>query len=335
MPCARWRRQPGADTVSLSEFELIDRYFAQATDRRDDVLLGIGDDCALLRPPSGTVLAVSMDTLVEGRHFLPGAEPVGLGHKALAVNLSDLAAMGAEPAWAALALTLPAPDAGWIQAFVDGFAALASAHAVQLVGGDTTRGPRSITVHVHGLVDPAKALRRSGAHAGDRLFVSGTLGDAGLALARRLGQSPGPADDAFLAGRLDRPTPRVALGRLLAGRASAAIDISDGLAADLGHLCRASGVGAQLELARIPTSSAVAAECRRGEWRHALAGGDDYELLFAIDPGQVNALHAACDAAGEAICEIGRLDAGGQVRLRYPDGQLSTEVPDGFDHFRV
>jgi len=320
--------------VSVSEFDLIRQFFTDATGTRSDVLLGIGDDCALLQVPPGRVLAVSMDTLVEGRHFLPGADPEGLGHKALAVNLSDLAAMGAEPAWATLSLTLPEADTDWLRRFVAGLAALAAEHRVQLVGGDTTRGPLSITLQVHGFVDGAAALRRAAGCAGDRLFVSGQLGDAGLALDwQRRGIDP-PAGQETVRRRLDRPEPRIALGRLLLGLAGAAIDISDGLVADLGHICAASGVGAQIELARLPVSPAVAAECARGNWRHALAGGDDYELLFSIAPGRIEALLDACRRAGETVQEIGRLVDDSGIALIYPDGRVSRELPDGFDHFR-
>jgi len=317
--------------VPISEFDLIRQYFAHATAARADVLLGIGDDCALLRPPAGSCLAVSVDTLVEGRHFLSQVDPESLGHKALAVNLSDLAAMGADPAWATLAITLAEVDTGWLRAFVDGFAALAAAHGVQLVGGDTTRGPLSITVQVHGFVDPGKALRRAGGRPGDRLFVSGCVGDAGLAL-QQAGE--GAPVDRYLQQRLDRPTPRVALGRMLAGRANAAIDVSDGLVADLGHICAASVTGARIELDRLPLSPPLAAECARGNWRHALAGGDDYELLFSVDPLQAEALAADCRAAGEPVQEIGCLVDDSGIALVYPDGRVSKEIPDGFDHFR-
>jgi len=321
--------------VSVSEFDLIRQFFADATASRADVLLGIGDDCALLQPPAGSGLAVSMDTLVEGRHFLPGTDPESLGHKALAVNLSDLAAMGAEPAWATLALTLPHADTAWLGAFVGGFATLAAEHGVQLVGGDTTRGPLTITVQVHGFVDPDAALKRDGGKAGDRLFLSGCIGDAGLALRRVQGAASPDADAAYLRERLDRPSPRVALGRLLAGRASAAIDVSDGLVADLGHICTASGTGARVDLDRLPLSPAVAAGCERGDWQPALAGGDDYELLFSVAPGQVESLLAHCHAAGEQIKEIGCLVADSGIVLVYPDGRTSEEIPHGFDHFRT
>ena len=321
--------------MSFSEFDLIRKFFADATVSRQDVSLGIGDDCALLQPPAGAALAVSMDTLVEGRHFLSGTDPESLGHKALAVNLSDLAAMGAEPAWATLALTLPSADMAWLGAFMQGFAALAAEYGVQLVGGDTTRGPLSITVQVHGFVDPDAAPKRGGGKAGDLLFLSGSIGDAGLALLRTQGAAPSDVEDAYLRQRLDRPTPRVALGRLLAGRANAAIDVSDGLVADLGHICTASGTGARVNLDLLPLSPAVASECGRGNWQPALAGGDDYELLFSIAPGRVESLLSICLEAGQQIKEIGCLVADSGIVLVYPDGRPSEEIPHGFDHFRT
>lgn len=317
--------------MPASEFDLIRQFFAHATASRDDVLMGIGDDCALLQPAAGQALAVSIDTLVEGRHFAADADPHALGHKALAVNLSDLAAMGANPAWATLALTLPAADTLWLEAFMRGFSALAGTHRVQLVGGDTTRGPRSITVQVHGFVAAGDALRRDAGRPGDRLLVSGSLGDAALAL--RLHAQGRPVETA-LRERLDRPQPRIALGRLLTGRAHAAIDISDGLTADLRHICEASGVGARLDLACLPLSAPVAALAAKGDWAAALAGGDDYELLFSVDPAKVEDLYRTCIAAGHAVTEIGRLVDTPGIQLIYPDGRLSEDVPDGFDHFR-
>lgn len=320
--------------MSLSEFDLIRDFFSAATAERGDVLLGVGDDCALLQPPPGRILAASMDTLVEGRHFLPQADPEGLGHKALAVNLSDLAAMGAEPAWAMLAITLPQADRDWLGAFMRGFTMLAAEHGVQLVGGDTTRGPLSLTVQVQGFVDPDRILRRSAGRAGDRLLVSGTLGDAALALARiQAGAAPGALDPG-LCRRLDRPTPRVDLGRLLGGLANAAIDLSDGLLADLGHVCAASAVGAEIELERLPLSSAVAAACDAGEWQHVLSGGDDYELLFSVAPAQLDEVLEACAMAGHAVKEIGRLAAEPGIRLIQADGSSREVSALGFDHFR-
>lgn len=323
----------GRSAVPLSEFELIRQYFTAATAPRADVALGIGDDCALLDPPAGRLLAATMDTLVEGRHFPAGADPEALGHKALAVNLSDLAAMGAEPAWAMLALTLPQADSDWLAAFMRGLSALAGRHGVALVGGDTTRGPLSMTLQVQGFVEPGRALRRDGGRAGDHLLVSGTLGDAALALARLpAGSAPGEIDP-WLLGRLERPTPRVALGRLLGGQASAAIDLSDGLLADLGHVCAASGVGAELELARLPLSPEVAAHCASGDWAAPLSGGDDYELLFSVPPERLEVVLERCARGGETVKEIGRLVDEPGIRLVHPDGRVAEETPRGFDHF--
>ena len=319
--------------MALSEFELIRNYFTAATAPRADVALGIGDDCALLRPPPGQLLAATMDTLVEGRHFPAAAEPEALGHKALAVNLSDLAAMGAEPAWAMLALTLPQADSDWLDAFMRGLSALAGRHGVALVGGDTTRGPLSITLQVQGFVEPDRALRRDAGRVGDHLLVSGTLGDAALALNRlQAGTAPGEVDPGLLA-RLERPTPRVELGRLLRGLASAAIDLSDGLLADLGHVCAASGVGAEIDLRRLPLSPQVASACADGDWSPALAGGDDYELLFSVPPERLAAVTGACARAGETVKEIGRLVDEPGIRLVHPDGRVTEETPRGFDHF--
>jgi thiamine-monophosphate kinase len=316
--------------VAASEFDLIRRYFADATGTRADVALGVGDDCALLDVPAGQSLAVSMDSLVAGRHFLPADCPEGVGHKALAVNLSDLAAMGAHPAWTLLSLTLPQADEAWVEAFMQGFSRLANAFGVQLVGGDTTRGPLSITVQVSGFVDAPTALRRSGARPGDRLFVSGTLGDAALAL--RLRQAADvPAE---LAERLDRPMPRVALGRLLRGHADAAIDISDGLLADLHHVCEASGVGARVELNKLPLSGPVQAACRTGDWQLPLSGGDDYELLFSVPPTDAAELQQLCARAQQPVREIGEFTAGQGIVLIHPDGRETEGAPHGFDHFR-
>ena len=316
--------------MAASEFELIRLFFSAATRQRSDVLLGIGDDCALLQVPPGHTIAVSVDTLVAGRHFLPDVDPEALGHKALAVNLSDLAAMGATPAWLTLAITLPESDLDWLGAFMRGFAGLAERHGVQLVGGDTTRGPLSITVQAHGLLPLGRGLRRSGARPGDRLFVSGTLGDAALALRHRYTGSVAEA----LQARLDRPTPRVALGLLLRDLATAAIDVSDGLHADLGHLCAASDVAARVMLSQLPLSPTVRQVCNAGEWQFPLAGGDDYELLFSVAPDRIADLQAACRAINEPIQQIGELHQGEGITLIYPDGRESRETPQGYDHFK-
>jgi len=315
----------------VTEFELIRRHFATLAPGRADVVLGVGDDCALLCCPPGEALAVSIDTLVSGVHFLPGCDPAAIGHKSLAVGLSDLAAMGARPVWATLALTLPTGDGGWVEGFAAGFAGLAGAHGVALVGGDTTRGPLSISVQVHGFVPADHAVRRSGAAPGDLVCVSGTLGDAGLALRGLLaGNSP----DDWLCGRLDRPTPRVALGLALRGVASAMIDCSDGLAADLGHILEASGVGAELELQALPLSPEVArAVVDRGDWTLPLTSGDDYELCFCLPAAALDRLPGLASAGGCGLTVIGRIGAGPGLVCRRPDGSSLDLVRSGFDHF--
>ncbi len=317
-----------------SEFDLIARYFSRGPVQRDDVVLGVGDDCALLEVPAGRQLAVSIDTLVEGTHFTRDADPRALGHKALAVNLSDLAAMGAEPAWATLALTLPDADEAWLAAFAAGFLALAERHGVQLVGGDTTRGPRSITVQVHGFVEPGRALRRDGARAGDLVYVTGTLGDAGLALLAQQGLFVGLGTVAGLRERLDLPTPRLTEGRALVGLASAAIDISDGLAADLGHVCAASAVGATLYLDRLPCSPAVRAYvAETGDWSVPLAAGDDYELCVTVPANRQAAVEALAGELPAGLHWVGTIERAAGIRLVLPDGTLLDHAPAGYDHF--
>ncbi len=316
------------------EFDLIRTHFLHATAPRDDVRLGIGDDCALLTVPPDRLLAVSSDTLVEGRHFLPGADAEALGHKALAVNLSDLAAMGAEPAWASLCLTLPAADEDWLAAFMRGFSALAARHGVQLVGGDTTRGPLSISITIHGLVDPAHPLRRDAARPGDLLYVSGTLGDAGLALLARQGLYTRAGSLPFLRQRLDRPEPRLALGRAAAPLAHAAIDLSDGLGGDLAQLCAASGVGAMLYLDQLPLSPAVRDYVEEtGDWSLPLSAGDDYELLFAVPGERQSAFEAAMREQDVPVTWIGLIEADGGVRAQHPDGHIDEGMGKGHDHF--
>ncbi len=294
----------------MREFDLIARIRERAT-VRGDVVLGIGDDCALLEVPSGLLLAITSDTLNDGVHFPPETTPFDVGWKALAVNLSDLAAMGATPAWCTLALALPEASAGFIDGFLDGFFALARQHGVALIGGDTTAGPLSINVTAHGFIEPGKALRRAGARIGDDVWVSGTLGDAAGALAQwQAGMNVAPA----LRARLDRPTPRLDLGRALRGVASSCIDISDGLLADLGHICRASGVGAQLDVETLPASAALR-NAFDVQARHALqaAGGDDYELCFTAAAEQRERLAALVAALTLPLHRIGRIVAGDAV----------------------
>jgi thiamine-monophosphate kinase len=317
--------------VALGEFQLIERFFTRQPVTRADVALGVGDDCALLRVPEGMLLAVTMDTLVEGRHFPQGTDPALLGHKTLAVNLSDLAAMGAEPAWITLSLSLPAVDEAWLTAFATGLFSLAQQHDVQLAGGDTVRGPLSITLQAHGFVPPGQALRRDGACVGDIVYVTGTLGDAGAGLRIALGELTATEPAAgFLRQRLDAPTPRVAWGRALRGIASAAVDISDGLAADLGHILEASGAGASLRLADLPLSVALCETVGDGEARRlALSAGDDYELCFTAPPSlaeRIGALPFPCTP-------VGVIEAVPGLRVLGPDGQPLALAQSGFDHF--
>ncbi|GGJ99277.1 thiamine-phosphate kinase [Luteimonas terricola] len=317
----------------MAEFKLIDLIRARATQARDDVVLGIGDDAALLQPPPGMQLVVAMDTLNDGVHFPPGTDPAHVGWKALAVNLSDLAAMAAEPAWCTLSLSLPDGDPAWVAGFLDGFLALASLYDVALVGGDTTRGPLSISVTVHGFVDPGRALRRDGARVGDGVWVSGTLGGAAAALGQwRAGETIAPA----LRERLERPRPRIALGRALAGVANACIDISDGVLADLGHVCVASGVAVRLEVDALPGREALRPHLGDDAARMLQAsGGDDYELCFTA-PGDADAtVRAAADAAetGVEVTRVGTVVAGQGVQALDRDGRSWLPARKGHEHF--
>lgn len=326
--------------MSLAEFDLIDRLRARAG-ARADVVLGIGDDAALLAPPPGEQLAVTADTLNGGVHFPAETTPFDIGWKALAVNLSDLAAMGAEPRWVTLSLSLPGSDPAWLDGLADGLFALAGVHAVALVGGDTTRGPLSISITAMGSVPAGQALRRDGARAGDQVWISGVPGEAALALALwQQGELDvaAPADDPAREAvrlRLCRPSPRLALGLGLRGIASAAIDVSDGLGADLGHLCRRSGVAAHLQLAALPRSPALDA-LAPGEraWPLQAGGGDDYELCFTAAPERQAQVLAAARAAGVTVACIGAIEAGQGVRWSDPDGRRWQPSRAGFDHFR-
>ncbi len=314
----------------MPEFDLIDRIRARVG-VRGDVVLGIGDDAALLQVPAGHLLVVAADTLNDGVHFPQGTAAADIGWKALAVNLSDLAAMGAEPAWCTLSLSLPHDESAWVDGFLDGFLALAARHGVALVGGDTTRGPLSISVTVHGFVAPGQALRRDAARVGDDVWVSGTLGDAAGALAQ---WRQGARRDDSLRERLDRPTPRVELGRTLAGIAPCGIDISDGLVADLGHVCRASGVGIELELDALPASSSLRAAFDDAT-RHLLqaTGGDDYELCFTLAAERADELQRMAAAFGVGVTRIGRVVAGSGVQVFAADGSEWTPTTAGYVHF--
>jgi thiamine-monophosphate kinase len=314
----------------MGEFDLIRRYFSRPVQR---AVLGAGDDCALLAPTPGMQTAVSTDTLVEGRHFLPTVPPARLGHKALAVNLSDLAACGAQPLAFTLALTMPRVDDVFLQGFADGLYALADEHTIELVGGDTTAGPLAIVITVFGEVPPAQALRRSGARAGDDLWVSGTLGDARLALEAFRGALRLSADDFDTTRRaMELPQPRVALGLALRGIATSAIDLSDGLVGDLAHVLRASAVGATLAFDQLPRSEAMARQSTAVQREALLAGGDDYELLFTAPPALQAAVERAADQARTPVTRIGRIDAQPGLRVTDP---LAGEIPlpRGFDHF--
>ncbi|MCD9027069.1 thiamine-phosphate kinase [Luteimonas sp. BDR2-5] len=318
-------------TAGTGEFDLIARIRARVA-ARDDVVLGIGDDAAIVQLPPGRQLVVAMDTLNAGVHFPDGSAPAGIGWKSLAVNLSDLAAMAATPAWCTLSLSLPASDPAWVDGFLDGFLALAAEHGVALVGGDTTRGPLSVCVAVHGLVAPGRALRRDGAVAGDDIWVSGTLGDAAAALMQWSAGDAAP--DPWLRARLDRPTPRVALGESLAAIAHAAIDVSDGLLADLGHVCQAGGVGAEIDVDALPASPALrslhAGDARR---RLQATGGDDYELCFAAPMQARAAVARAAAGSGCAVTRVGRIVAGQGVDARDATGMPWRADRSGFDHF--
>ena len=318
--------------MSVGEFDLIARYFTRPVRR---AALGVGDDCALLTPTPGMQLATSCDMLVEGRHFLPTVAPRRLGHKALAVNLSDLAACGAQPLAFTLALALPRADEAWLEAFSIGLLALADAFGCELVGGDTTRGPLNICIGVFGEVPAGQALLRSGARAGDDVYVSGALGDARLALEVFRGTLALPGD-AFAAVRLamEQPQPRVALGIALRGVASSAIDISDGLLGDLAHVLQRSAIGATIEVDSLPRSAVLAAQPLAVQRDCTLAGGDDYELLFTAAPAQAAAVKAAATQANVAVTRIGRIDAAPGLRLHDAAGQPLGQHFAGFDHFR-
>lgn len=323
------------------EFRLIDRIRERTAQGREDVRLGIGDDAALVAPPPGQEIAIAIDTMVEGVHFPVGTAPADIGWKSLAVNLSDLAAMGASPAWALLALTLPSQAGEQVRQFIDdfaeGFAQLARPHRLALIGGDTTRGALTVSVAVHGFVPPGKALTRSGARAGDVVLVTGTLGDAaaGLQLLQHGARvDTGDGRAAYLIERLHRPTPRLSAGLALRDRASACIDVSDGLLADLGHICEASGLGAEIEVALLPRSSMLLGAFDDVAARDfALAGGDDYELCFTVPPSLVADVQSDLARLGSGATRIGRMVDGDGVRVRDAHGQWLEATRHGWDHF--
>ena len=329
----------------MGEFELIERYFKRPARR---AALGVGDDCALLNPAPGMQLAVSSDMLVEGRHFLSTVDPFRLGHKALAVNLSDLAACGAKPLAFTLALALPRAEARWLEPFARGLLALADAHGCELIGGDTTQGPLNICITVFGEVPTGQALLRSGARAGDDLYVSGHVGDARLALEVFRGTACVPASVfEFARARMEQPTPRVTLGLALRGIATAAIDVSDGLLGDLGHILKQSGVGATVDTDVAASLVAARAQCAGSgataereiasenwlEW--ALAGGDDYARLVTAPPSQRAAVAAASGASQTPVTRIGSVDQERGLRLRDAQGAVVPNSYTSFDHFKA
>jgi thiamine-monophosphate kinase len=330
------------DQEPLGEFELIDRYFASGRPgapgarRRSDVILGIGDDAALLHCLPGTDLVAAVDTLVAGRHFPADSDPRSVGHRSLAVNLSDLAAMGATPAWATLALTLPRADRRWLEEFSGGFMELAAAHGVELVGGDTTAGPLTISVQILGQVDRGSALRRAGAQPGDVLAVTGTLGDAGAGLALVTGRAS--AGDrvaaAELIKRFEYPTPRVQFGSDARGIARAAMDLSDGLTGDLPKFARASGLAAHVDVGHLPLSDSLRSVATVGQGREwALAAGDDYELLMAVPPERFDELSGAAHRLNLTLTPIGELRRGIGVTWEL-DGLPFAAPARGYEHFR-
>jgi len=317
--------------IPATEAAVIDTFLRHLGAVRADVVLGIGDDAALLRPQPGCELVQTTDALAEGAHFLPHSAPRSLGHRALAVNLSDLAAMGASPAWALLSLTMPKIDAAWLGEFATGFGELARAHSVALVGGNLSRGPLAITVLLSGQVAAGTALRRSGARAGDEIWVSGTLGDA--VLGRQLPN--GATEDlhqAWLRARSEFPTPRVALGEALRGIASACIDLSDGLLADLPRLAQASACGAELHVERLPLSAAAQARGGESAWEQALAGGEDYELCFTAPPERAALVTAVGARLNVPLSRCGRLRAAPGLEL-LRDGAVIRFSQSPFDHY--
>jgi thiamine-monophosphate kinase len=336
----------------LGEFELIRRFFSRPTALSrgaSGVVVGIGDDAAVLEVPAGAELIAAVDTIVAGRHFPEGSDARSVGHRALAVNLSDMAAMGATPAWATLALSMPSVDIAWLERFSAGLLDLADANAVALVGGDTTRGPLTVSVQILGLVARGTALLRSGARPGDLIAVTGTLGDAGAGLAfstaaaatAATATATGVAGDAAascnavaeLIRRFEFPAPRVQMGIAARGIASAAMDISDGLAGDLPKLAQASGLSAQVAVEKLPLSAAMRAavgEAQARDW--ALSAGDDYELLFTVSPPRYVALQAAADQLNLTLTTIGEMRAGAGVVWSLHGKKFSPSSP-GFDHF--
>lgn len=320
----------------LSEFDLIKRYFAQHAIRDPRVALGIGDDCALFNPTPGMQLAISSDMLVSGRHFFPDADPVTLGHKCLAVNLSDLAAMGAKPVAFTLSLALPEANPDWLEGFSRGLLRLADQHGCSLIGGDTTKGPLTISITIFGELPPGQALRRDAAKADDDIWISGDIGDARLALAGYWNEiTLNQADHQRAAIRMHAPTPRIALGMALRGIANAALDISDGLVGDLGHILERSQVGAELFADSLPAGEILRTHPIDLRRQFTLAGGDDYELCFTAPIAQRDAIIAAGIATNTAVTRVGRITQPRGLRLLDAQANELTLTLDSFDHFKT
>ena len=322
--------------MSITEFGLIEKYFYKRTINRKDVALGIGDDCALLNMPEGQQLATTTDTLVEGVHFLSCVTPEDLAWKAIAVNVSDLAAMGAEPAWLSLSITLPEVDNHWLEAFSKSFFDYANYYGLQLIGGDTTSGPLSITIQAMGFVPPHSASFRSGAKPGDLIYVTGNIGDAGLGLAILTGKhhTESKQHAAYLMDRFNRPTPRVAIGIALRQIASAAIDISDGLAGDLPHLLDASKAGAIIDLDSLPLSESLLAECNFEQAiEYALSSGDDYELCFTVPEDKIKQLEKALESTTCRFTKIGRVTGGKKIQFTEKGQKVDLQL-SGYLHFK-
>lgn len=318
----------------IGEFDIIERFFKRQP-KRSDVVMGIGDDAALVTPPENCHLVVTCDTLVEGVHFFPDMPANALGYKALAVSLSDLAAMGAEPRWVSLAITLPCADTTWLSSFCEGFFELAEYFNVTLIGGDTTRGPLSVTVTAHGVLPHDRALLRGGAKAGDSVYVTGNLGASGLALLQLQGELKLPDSEFELVlNRHYYPQPRVLTGYGLRDVANSCIDISDGLMADLGHLLVSSGCGAQLELDNLPINESVMTALSKPQaMQLALTAGEDYELCFTVPPVNKGALDVALSHCGISFTCIGQLNTqAGQIQMKL-DGEPFVVQQSGWDHF--
>ncbi len=315
----------------MPEFDIIDKYFKSIPINRKDVVLGIGDDCAILEIPENCQLVTSTDTLISGVHFPKETSAKDIGYKALAVNLSDLAAMGAEPAWASLALTLPDEDYHWLEKFVEGFSNLAAQHNVQLIGGDTTKGPLSITVQIYGFIQKGKTLRRDCAKAGDLVYVTGVIGDAGLGLKKIFNKLENLNK---CVQQLNRPVPRIEIAQALTNVSCCAIDISDGLLADLGHITKESQCAAVIELEKIPTSKELKSHYKNNiDWQQVITSGDDYELCFTINKDNQYKLNKIQNSFGVPLTCIGKIEKGQGVRSVDSNGRELNISSQGYSHF--